>query len=450
MRRSLLSILALLILPGAAHAAVRIDEVAWMGTAANSNAEWMELANTGSAPVDLSGWKITSSSGSPTIALSGTIAANGFFLLERTSDDSVPGVAADLIYTGSLTNSGATLTLADAGGTAVDVVVGGDGWSAIGGDNTTKDTAQRVESGWVTAAPTPRAATAGAPIASDPSPEGSTTSQTQSAGGATYVPPPSSLSIDAGPDREVPLNVPVTFSASVKTKSGSADQNAELAWNFGDGSTGTGNPVEKTYRYPGTYLVHVRANDGDTVAIAEFEASVAAAAVRIARISGDGITLANDGADRIDLSGWRLSAGGATFRIPDGTLVLAQSNLLLAWSVMDLPIAFEAVLSYPNGIFAARFDPAPPPQPAPDPISYSEVQAEPSAHVTNVSASAYAPETARAPVAEVSLAAAGAAHGEADTTAVPPAAQAGSLLRSHWTIGFAGFLTLAAGAFLIL
>src|SRR5689334_18612113 len=117
--------LCALVFPAVTHAAVLINEVAWMGTSVSANAEWMELANTGDSPIDITSWRLVADSGSPALTLSGTIAAHGFFLLERTSDASVPSVTADQIYSGALTNSGTTLTLTDTNGTIIDQVAGG-------------------------------------------------------------------------------------------------------------------------------------------------------------------------------------------------------------------------------------------------------------------------------------------------------------------------------------
>ncbi|MBI3572110.1 lamin tail domain-containing protein [Candidatus Kaiserbacteria bacterium] len=159
-------VFAFLALPAAAHAAVLINEVAWMGTTVSANAEWIELANTGAAPVDLSGWRLMAASSSPAITLTGSIAASGYYLLERTSDNSVPNISADQIYTGALPNSGTTLTLFDATGATENTIVGGLNWVNIGGDNKSKKTAQRLPAqagtatSWETATPTPRAANA--------------------------------------------------------------------------------------------------------------------------------------------------------------------------------------------------------------------------------------------------------------------------------------------------
>lgn len=143
-----------------ADSSVVINEVAWMGTTVSANGEWIELRNLSGADIDLTGWTLNAELGkSPKIILKGIIAANGYFLLERTGDDSVPGIAADQIYTGALSNSGEILELQDGAGKLVDKIDASAGWPA--GDNTSKQTMERKDDGsWQTSvAPggTPRA-----------------------------------------------------------------------------------------------------------------------------------------------------------------------------------------------------------------------------------------------------------------------------------------------------
>ena len=147
-------ILGVLLCPGffvgqncsaAATGDVVINELAWMGTAASANNEWLELKNNSGVAIDLSGWTLNAADGQPKINLSGTIPADGYFLLERTSDDSVPNVAADLIYTGALGNGGEILELKDSAGNSIDKVDASGGWPA--GDNTTKQTMERKNDG---------------------------------------------------------------------------------------------------------------------------------------------------------------------------------------------------------------------------------------------------------------------------------------------------------------
>lgn len=99
-----------------------------MGTTTSANDEWIELLNTTASPINLTGWTLTASDGTPTIALSGSIPAGATFLLERTDDTTVPGVAADLIYTGGLGNDGENLILRDEASTVIDQVDSSAGW----------------------------------------------------------------------------------------------------------------------------------------------------------------------------------------------------------------------------------------------------------------------------------------------------------------------------------
>ena len=73
---------------------VAISEVAWGGTAANSADEWIELHNPTAIPINLSNWTLTDNN-TIQITLTGTIAAGGFYLLERTDDNTVSDIPAD-------------------------------------------------------------------------------------------------------------------------------------------------------------------------------------------------------------------------------------------------------------------------------------------------------------------------------------------------------------------
>lgn len=123
---------------------VVINEIAWMGTTDSANNEWIELFNNTSATTDLSGWTLQSSDGKLNIHLKGSISALGFYIMERTDNNSVIGVSADLIYKGALTNTGMDLTLRDSAGNVVDEVRALNGWPS--GDNTTKQTMEQTAS----------------------------------------------------------------------------------------------------------------------------------------------------------------------------------------------------------------------------------------------------------------------------------------------------------------
>jgi len=112
---------------------VVINEIAWGGTAASTSDEWIELYNTTEAAVDLTGWILAFEE--TAIELGGernrVIEAGGYFLLERTDDETVSDVDADVLYKGSLSNGGATIELRNAADEVVDRVDATEtGWPA--------------------------------------------------------------------------------------------------------------------------------------------------------------------------------------------------------------------------------------------------------------------------------------------------------------------------------
>ncbi|MEW5826002.1 MAG: PKD domain-containing protein [Candidatus Bipolaricaulota bacterium] len=230
---------------------VRINEVAWGGSPDRAQAEWIELTNVSDAPLDLAGWRLVSSDGSPDILLAGTLAKNapsaadaGYLLLERDSDDAVPGITADLIYAGALADTGESLALYDASGRLVDTAnFQGDGrWPA--GTNVhgappcapmerSRFDADDSPAVWVTSP----AGTGGTPRAANAS---------------LYHPPVAVLRVD--PPAPPPGRT-ATFDAS-----GSFDRMTVVTrfeWDFGDGTGGTTTlpTVHHVYGEPGVYIV---------------------------------------------------------------------------------------------------------------------------------------------------------------------------------------------------
>jgi hypothetical protein len=109
---------------------ILINEIAWAGTIASSNDEWIELYNQTNQPITLDGWLLTDGN-DIAISLSGELSAHGFFILERTDDSTIASIPADQIYSGGLNNSGEPLWLKDPSGATIDSAnVGGGKWTA--------------------------------------------------------------------------------------------------------------------------------------------------------------------------------------------------------------------------------------------------------------------------------------------------------------------------------
>jgi competence protein ComEA len=279
----------------------------------------------------------------------------------------------------------------------------------------------------------------------------SSTPTTAASGGASaYVPPPASLLIEVNGDAAASLGVPLHLSARVTTKGGAVDSAAQISWSFGDGSSGTGSAVDKVYRYAGTYLVTVTAVDGQTQVRGELVVTVRPAKVRLLPVTGDGITIANDSGDRLDLSGWRLMSDIGSFRIPDSTIILPESSVLFPFTITNLPFAFDIILLYPDGTLATRT--ALPMSPVETVAQLSEsipgstiVQTVEPAISTSASGTAHENTTVGAPAAVTELAAAGAALPVEEAPSRIP-----GFLKSPWTLSFLGLMTLAGGAFILL
>jgi len=124
----------------AGSGAVIINEIAWMGNTTSTADEWLELKNTTNQDIDLTGWRLSWDGAA--IELAGLVPGNGYFLLERTDDNSVPNISADQIYTGALGNGGEDILLKDNADNVIDTADWNSGWLA--GDNSTKQTMERV------------------------------------------------------------------------------------------------------------------------------------------------------------------------------------------------------------------------------------------------------------------------------------------------------------------
>jgi len=246
---------------------VVINEVCWGGASWDSTAEWIELFNLTDEPIDLEGWILASSDGAPYVSLGGVIAARndadetGYYLLERDSDDAVPGVAADMIYRGALTDAGEVLTLIDADGRIVDTanaMPADDGgiaaWPAGRADRAASVYASMervtfeiadIPSNWTDSGGTP------------PDDDSPLVPGTPRGENAAYNVPPVAQ-IDIVPAVPQP-GVPARFDAS--RSSDANDLIVAYHWDFGDGATSDGQVVEHAYADAGEYAVTLIVTD---------------------------------------------------------------------------------------------------------------------------------------------------------------------------------------------
>ncbi len=351
------------------YADVYINEVAWMGTTVSSTNEWVELYNDGTTDLDLDGWAIVSDDGSPNIiinnATKSVIEAKKFYLIERTDDTTVPEVPADFItaFGSGLSNIGEKLLLKKPDGTIVETLDYKTGWPA--GDNTTKQTMQKVGSAWVTANPTPKAVNAGAGSGDSNNSGGGGTvntvsiSQTASSVESVkkeVVPPKPKISIIAS--KTALTNVAVNFDSVYTGANGLPIVSGYFVWSMGDGATYSFTQQKKflhIYQYPGDYTVSLayffNSWSEDPVIETNYIIHVEDAGVTISSLGTDGtISVINNSDQDVSLSKWKLLEGTVSYTFPYGMVVLAHKNIVLSSKITGFNGSQKPVLYYPNGL----------------------------------------------------------------------------------------------------
>lgn len=342
--------LTLILIPLQSQAAVTITEVAWMGSTESANDEWIELHNDGSA-VDVTGWTLSDGM-NLAIELDGML-PSGYAVLERTSDDTVAGTAFH-IYTGALVNTGATLTLRRTDGQMEDRVAGGADWQSIGGDNTTKETAQYAESGWFTAAATPGAAgnpslatdpaadTEEAEVTSDTQKESDTTSESSAATRSSRSKSSSAVSLSL-PDVSLQLaidapqrgyvNQAIDFAVTPSGIGKTLRESLTYAWNFGDTHEAAGKNPTHRFAYPGTYVVTVYGSYKRQEQLTQHEIVILPMQASLTMNQHGDVQVHNDAQYELDVSEYRLVADEeVTFPahsiiLPMQTVTVEQSRL---------------------------------------------------------------------------------------------------------------------------
>lgn len=325
----------LCIVPIGAQAAITFSEVAWMGGVTSANHEWIELHNDGEA-IDVANWKISDGMNLD-VPLAGTIGAGETVVLERTSDDTVSG-AAFLIYTGALVNTGATLSIKRSDGSLEDQVSGGENWQNIGGDNVTKETAQYTKKGWVTASPTPGRVATEAEATTKPPENVETTPLTTSgkntaaasrkSSGETVrlVLPERTLQLKIDAQAVAYVHQPITLSV---TSSGVGDTliaSLKYEWNFGDGTTATGQEVTHEYAYPGTYVVTSYGGFKRQAQVARQEITILPVEVSLTTNTAGDVQVNNDSPYELDLSGYQITSS-KRFMFPPRSIILPGQTI---------------------------------------------------------------------------------------------------------------------------
>ncbi len=330
MRRTFFLVFIISFLPVHAHAAVFINEIAWMGGVDSANHEWIELYNSGSE-VNVNGWMLTSSGGL-SIELSGSISSNSYAVLERTSDDSATGVAF-LIYAGALKNTGETIYLHRSDGGLEDQVVGGENWEQVGGNNETKSTAQYTTNGWITASPTPGKMNALKAEVVEEVADSSGSARLAEPAVRQEEPqklelPPVGLQLSITAPKTAYVNQSVDFDVEPSGIGDTLQKSLVYTWNFGDGESQAGKEVQHTFSYPGTYVVQVFGEYARQHAISRQEITVLPVSISLTTNRDGDIQIHNNAPYEIDLSNYRVRAT-EVLGLPLHTVLMSNQTITI-------------------------------------------------------------------------------------------------------------------------
>ncbi len=342
----LIIFLLILFSPISTYAAITINEIAWMGGVDSANHEWIELYNSGSEVINVDGWTLNDGV-NLNINLIGSVPSNSYVVLERSSEESAPS-SAFLIYTGALVNSGVTLTLRNSTSEIVDQVSGGESWQSIGGDNTTKETAQYTTKGWVTDVATPgkvnRTGRVEVTVPSAVVPKTKTDSVNSSSNKIVSVEKTktvmlgnseSVLQLSTDIQDVAYVNQIIPFKVMSTGVGNTINNSLVYTWNFGDTYTTIGSTPEHSYAYPGTYVVTVNAKFAKNNQTIRKEITILPVSFSITKNDDGDIQIQNDSPYDVDISGY-VVRGLKDVVFPVDTIILPKSTITIAKQRLDI------------------------------------------------------------------------------------------------------------------
>lgn len=344
------------VFPGIASASVVFSEVMYdLAEGADSGREWVEVFNSGSEGVSLSGWRFSENGTNHTLnSISGseTLAPGAYAIITDNADAfsaDWPGFSGTLFDSSfSLKNTGEKLILRDTDLNDIDTVSYTSDWGAAGDGNSLYLSAA---GSWAAGAPTPGTGSLQVQEAPQPPETGSEGSSGGSSASAPVFSIEPQIHASAGRDRVVTVGADTEFKGRAIGLKGEPIEGARYLWNFGDGSIKEGESVLYRYRYPGEYVAVLDVASGKYAASDRVIVTALPARIRVSDANGTFIALTNEGDREIDLSWWILASPQTSFTLPEHTIILPGNTLKFPADVTGISVESPAMVAfkYPNG-----------------------------------------------------------------------------------------------------
>ncbi len=355
---------------GFVYAQVIISEVMYdLSEGSDAGREWIEIQNTGSAPLDLSTWKLHEAEinhGLTVFQGDVQISPDAFAIISDTPAKFLidhPGFTGTIFDSSfSLSNTGETLILKkqndDKTFSDIDIF----SYVSDQGGNGTGQTLQKVFGSWVSGDPTPGAQNVSNSIPTQTNSENnSPTNETSEQVQSSTTPPVSGGSSgsveqtifpDAGSDKTVIAGAATVFSGVALGIKKEPLQNAKFFWNFGDGTIAEGQKITHAYSQTGQYLVFLEVSSADRSNVDRAVVTVIDAPLSISSFvpgSEGYIEIQNSANVELDISNWHISDGLVMFKIPQNTFILAKKPIRFSNNVTRLSQGKDIKVLYPSG-----------------------------------------------------------------------------------------------------
>jgi len=370
--------LFLIFFPAPLFASAQITEVMYDLEGSDDGREWIEVRNTGTEALDLSGWRFFENNTNHAIAIvsGGAIPPGGYAVIADNSSKFLAdwpgfsGVLYDSVF--SLINSGELLILRDSSLADVDTLTYD---TSIGAAGDGMSLQKEGNGAWVPRDPTPGAHFAEntesqpQPQTQAPPPPSPYSTPTSSASMGGSAPPQSAapfqsktISASAEGNRTVFVGADSVFEARVTGVNGKPLKSVRAVWTFGNGDRREGQRVTYTFAYSGVYVVVLDVSNGPYTASDRIIVNATPAPVALVESTDAYVSIENRSDTELDLGGWILATpDGGRFVFPRYTIMLPRKevHIMRAYTGLDSAQASAITLLYPNEALAASYQSPP-------------------------------------------------------------------------------------------
>lgn len=383
-----------IIFPVFTRAQVVINEIGWAGTKASATDEWIELYNNSNEEISLDGWILRAKDNTPQINLSGVIPAFGFYLIERTADNTILDTTADFFGSfgknGNISNNGEDLELLDSSGAFIDKVYFSSGWPAgsAGPDYISIERVNPLKDGsdkenWesnnktkINGKDAAENSIFGTPKAENSASFKDTVSELpeninenfekieiKTEESPKIFPKESKIESYAGRDKLGITGADIEFHGTVFDLKGEKINSDKIRyiWNFGDGASSEGKSAKHIYSFPGVYIAALDVVFLEDTAMSRALVKIIPNEIIISEVSlnSSWVELYNGSDKTLDISFWQITHAGQKFIFPKNSFIKEKQYITVSKSVSNIIIDTskdkEIYLLYSNGSTAQKF-----------------------------------------------------------------------------------------------